>query len=89
VSIGSKSFFVAEVGSDGSQISEYDYQDINNILLMKKVSLYNKFTISSPLQSDFSDDNGYFYIKTLLDGKTAILVIQPGEMQHNSLFSYL
>jgi len=67
------------VDDKNSVVEEYDYADMNNIISLKQLATY-VLIVEKPLQADFSDDNGYFFLRTYCTvcNKSKIAVFKPG-----------
>ncbi|CAK84019.1 unnamed protein product (macronuclear) [Paramecium tetraurelia] len=90
IAIGKETFFIvqgksADTAKD-AQIYEYNFADINNVYLQKKLYLY-WYDISAPLNVDFSEETGHLFIRgvCLYCSKSFVLVFKPNAPQHEAL----
>jgi len=72
-------------------IEEYSLSDLTDIVLRKTYTLYNLYTLFSPITFDFSDYSNMFYIAATLNSnnQTVILAFKAGAPINQVLHSVI
>ncbi|CAD8054095.1 unnamed protein product [Paramecium sonneborni] len=91
LAIGQKTFFILTSLEGQDSIKEYNYENLNDIYLMKSLPLYNRYRLQLPLTIDFVYETGFLFVRALdkIDKETVFLIYESNILYRNSLHKVL
>ncbi|CAD8138370.1 unnamed protein product [Paramecium pentaurelia] len=91
LAIGQKTFFIITSLEGEDSIKEYNYENLNDIYLMKTLPLYNRYRLQLPLTIDFVYETGFLFIRAFdkILNETVFLIYESNILYRNSLHKVL
>ncbi|CAD8136573.1 unnamed protein product [Paramecium octaurelia] len=91
LAIGQKTFYIITSLEGEDSIKEYNYENLNDIYLMKSLPLYNRYKLQLPLTIDFVYETGFLFIRAFdkILSETVFLIYESNILYRNSLHKVL